>query len=308
MNHKIYSIAIVHSGNAALPELTYYHRSLSSSFFVDIVDINDKPKLECYDVVWCIMGNIKYKKIKNQILIHEYASSSIPPFAKVKNIIKSIKYKQCDIRIFLNETVESHFYFNKFSSKIILYRDMGVSDSFLINRYMLHSDKKYDLIYVGSCSKSRNIPFFLKRVFNVFPMIKIAIVGKIEEWFKQEMMKYNDNIEYLGVVEHDAIPRLLNLSKGALNLIPDIFPYNEQTSTKLIEYACFGIPIVTTQSKWSIDFLSDKKIPYIDLDAYLCGENLKEIPPHNHFASWDEIIVKSNLVENIEKLLAEKKL
>src|SRR5437764_10906419 len=116
-------IAFIDQQNAFLPELSAYIDFFSARG-INCVIVNKKEAgRTASDVEWHFMGT-SFKK-KNGITIHEYTSSSTPPFAYLKNLVKKQLNNKPDFRIFLNEFVSEQFCFN--DNIPFGFRDMGVN-------------------------------------------------------------------------------------------------------------------------------------------------------------------------------------
>jgi hypothetical protein len=53
-----------------------------------------------------------------------------------------------------------------------------------------------------------------------------------------------------GRVPYVDVPQQLRRARFGLNLVSNIAPYNQQTSTKLIEYCAVGLPVVSNDYAW----------------------------------------------------------
>ncbi len=53
-----------------------------------------------------------------------------------------------------------------------------------------------------------------------------------------------------GRVPHTDVPHQLRRARFGLNLVGNIEPYNQQTSTKLLEYCAVGLPVVSNDYAW----------------------------------------------------------
>jgi hypothetical protein len=51
-------------------------------------------------------------------------------------------------------------------------------------------------------------------------------------------------------VPHADVPHQLRRARIGLNLVSNIEPYNQQTSTKLLEYCAVGLPVVSNDYAW----------------------------------------------------------
>lgn len=293
-------MVFIHSGNAALPELQHYERYFSKQYEVKLSkDIKDATSA---DIVWLMMGSYRYKGNPNQVIIKEFPSLSLNPFGRIKNIIKTLSSFDSDIRIYLSDMVRTGYYFPL--NRNVALRDMGVANNLSTYSYTRGGKKLYDLIYVGDMSKSREIDKYIIEILSVRKDIKIGLVGNKNEWIVNRLSKY-DNIDFIGYVPQSDLYKILDTSKAAINIIPDKYPYNIQTSTKLQEYAAFGIPIVTTVYDWSSNFLSNNGIPYVSIEDYINGENPKDYDV-NIDLSWERIIKESKIEDMFLKVFSEK--
>jgi len=51
-------------------------------------------------------------------------------------------------------------------------------------------------------------------------------------------------------VPHAEVPLQLRRARYGLNLVSNLTPYNQQTSTKLLEYCAVGLPVVSNDYPW----------------------------------------------------------
>jgi hypothetical protein len=51
-------------------------------------------------------------------------------------------------------------------------------------------------------------------------------------------------------VPHADVPHQLRRARFGLNLVSNIEPYSQQTSTKLLEYCAVGLPVVSNDYAW----------------------------------------------------------
>lgn len=82
------TIDFIHNNRAFLPEIEAY-----VSFFSTYPGITTRVRKQSglqempADVEWYFMGT-QVRRRKNAVVIHEYASASVPPFAAFKNVVK----------------------------------------------------------------------------------------------------------------------------------------------------------------------------------------------------------------------------
>ena len=295
-------ILFIRPETATLPEIEAYVQYFNSHDNFKAVDSGqlDSYELGEYDIVWEFKGFGGVKVSSNQLLIHEYASLSTGKLPRLKNLIKSFKNKTPDIRIYLNRNVEKGFHFLRKSP--VIYRDMGVSDKFVGLSGL--EEKEYEYIYVGEVSKSRGMDDFLEW-FTVNINESLCLVGSYDESI-YEIYKDNTNISFLGKIPYEDVPKTLLKARKGVNYMPDVYPYNIQTSTKLIEYLTVGLDIVSTDYQWVQEFSKSESINYGVID--LGGDSIKykNNGIQNTFDSknylWHSIIDNSgikNLIENL---------
>jgi glycosyltransferase involved in cell wall biosynthesis len=210
------------------------------------------------------------------------------------------------LRIFLNENVKKGFGFN--DSVDYCYRDMGIDENFLDCKASA-VDKEYEFVYVGAVSKERNIDKLLKR-FAERQIGKILLIGNIDDEIYREFKKYK-NIIFVGKVSYLEVPKIASKAVYGVNFIPNKYPYNIQTSTKLLEYLALGLKIVTTDYKWIRDFEAKYNCSFFKVDEKKIDLDAKKLEKFkfivNGFRSqdflWKNIIKKSGIEGKILNLL-----
>ena len=289
------------SKKAFLPEIAAYinyfnrtneFKSYDSSKLGSDFNIND------FDIIWEFKG-LGGLKVNNQVLIHEYASLSTGSFPLIKNTLKTKINPTPNLRIFLNENVRKGFKFK--DSTDYCYRDMGIDESFL----QVRSDKKeYDFVYVGSICKGREIDKLLEQ-FTRKSQGKFCLVGNVEDNI-YNIYKYNKDIIFTGSVPYEEVSKIASKAIYGVNYIPDKYPFNIQTSTKLLEYLALDLKVITTDYKWVRQFeekynCSFYKLKYnnlnFDQDNIVKYKFTSEFIPKDFL--WNNIIEKSNIKKKI---------
>ena len=267
-------IAFIHSHRSFLPELAAY-----KSFFqlhgieTCILKVDEENKTDA-DVYWYMMGFFPKSIHKKKLVIHEYASASVPPYRKMKDFMKSKLNPRPHFRIFLNEYVRQQI--NIHDEIPFGFRDMGISDLFFQKNQP--DNKEYDFIYSGNTSYQRKLDKLL-RVF-VSGSLKeksILLLGN-NEYKLSENFSQCKNIFFKSAVPWHEVPDYLSKARFAINFIPDEEPYNAQTPTKFLEYAAMHLPIISTNYFWISEFSERYGGNY-----YLLKEDLSNL-------SWDKII------------------
>ena len=196
------------------------------------------------------MGTDFKKKRSNTFLIHDYSSSSMEPFANTKNYIKKKFNTKPDFRLFLNEYVKDKFSFGDGVPSD--YRDMGVPASWLIDAPPIIA-KKFDFIYSGEIRHRKIEPMLDCFVSGNLKDRSLLILSKDYETL-QKKLKANSNIHFAGPVSHEEVRNYLLQARYGINYMPDVEPFNQQTSTKFLEYCACKLPVITTSYPWITEF------------------------------------------------------
>lgn len=294
-------IVFIHEGASNLPEIYAYTKFFSGfGDEVQVLDSLNARGVEC-DVEWHIMGFNARKKTKAKVLIHEYASLSTPPFSKLKNLVKSLFCTIPDLRVFLNADVKENMRFLK--SVPSIYRDMGVDTEIFMNMKL---NKEFDFIYVGAMDSTRGIDGMVKYIMKEFPQKKLALLGRAPIELIRAFDKF-DEIIFLGSVSYNKVPDYLNKSCVAINWIPNIFPYNIQTSTKALEYIACDLPVLSTRYKWALNFREQLPRGSFFMIDEVEGKGFDDLlmPSLSHHIShdWNYIISRCGIRKEILEIL-----
>jgi glycosyltransferase involved in cell wall biosynthesis len=240
-------IAFIHPHKAFLPEIDAYTDFFSThGIKTEVSDPKNYPRIKA-DVEWHFMGKDSGKARENVIKIHEYTSASVEPLGKWKNIAKRWVNTKPAFRLFLNEYVKNAMGFR--DNIPFGFRDMGITDSFL-KPAAKGINKEYDFIYTGSVAKEREIEklihCFTKNGLSVHSLLILS------RDYSELAAKYRQypNILFRGPVSHDQVKDAILRSRFAINFIPDKEPFNQQASTKFLEYAVLKTPVITTEYDW----------------------------------------------------------
>lgn len=244
------TIAFVHNSKAFLPEtLAYVDFFTRHGMQCEVVN-TEEIHLVHRNMEWRLMGTDFTKPREGIVRIHEYTSTSLPPWRKWKNWSKSFFNAQPDYRLFLNEYVKETFFFR--DNVPFGFRDMGVPVTWTAigNGH----DKKFDFVYLGDTGAFRE-PELLLNLFSTGPLSDrtLMVITTRNEKLQNFYRAYN-NIFFTGPVAHSDVAPLLKQARFGINFIVDKEPINRQTSTKFLEYAACGLPVVTTDYYWVRNF------------------------------------------------------
>lgn len=297
-------ILCIHSGLSYLPEIEAYKKyfKLYSIEFIDSYkDLNNNYDENDFDLLWYMMGT-DFKKT-NKPKIHDYASLSTGKYIFIKNKIKKYFNQKPEFRLFLNIDIKNNFNFN--DDIPFLIRDMGVDDIFFQKQEI---EKKYDFVYLGAITYDRNIPKLFDKFKNDLKNNTLLVIGEVP---KDIYIKYKDfdNIIFTGKIPYHDVPRIVSQAEYGVNMIPDVHPFNIQTSTKLIEYCALGLKVITTDYYWIKEFEFRYEADFFKIDENLSKLDIKKIEEFEFkivdvsSLSWNNLFNEIKLIDNIQKLI-----
>jgi len=300
----ISKILCIHPGVAYLPEIEAYKKYFIQYDieFIDCVkDLNSSYVENDYDLLWYIMGTDFKKSDKPKV--HDYASLSTGKYVYFKDKIKKYFNQKPDLRIFLNEEIKNKYNFKDDIPYLI--RDMGVDEIFY-KKY--DAEKKYDFVYLGAITHERKIPNLFDKFKNDLKDYSLLVVGGVPD---DIYSKYKDvlNIKFAGKVDYTEVPSIISQAKYAINMIPDIYPFNVQTSTKLLEYCALNLKVITTDYKWVNTFEKKHAAKFYKIDENFLNLNMEEIEKFNFIIpevcdlKWNQLFYNLNLIQNIKRIL-----
>jgi glycosyltransferase involved in cell wall biosynthesis len=80
--------------------------------------------------------------------------------------------------------------------------------------------------------------------------LKLLLVGDVPPALQKHLAALS-HIQSTGRVPQDQVPAQLLRARAGLNLMPDVLPLCEQTSTKLLEYLALGLPVISNPYAWA---------------------------------------------------------
>lgn len=124
-------VHFVRNGSAYLPELDAYADFIRSHGHQSQVHTTSTSVPDHAQVVWWMCGRVlssEARRLKSAFHIHEYASASVPPHARLKDWVKHWAQPKPDYRLFQNGWVRERMGFDDGVPHGL--RDMGVAPSF----------------------------------------------------------------------------------------------------------------------------------------------------------------------------------
>jgi glycosyltransferase involved in cell wall biosynthesis len=247
----VITVHFVHGARSYLPELAAYQAHIEG--LGHAVQMHTQPHTVPDDAqaVWWICGRVpsaQARRLSGAVQVHEYASASVAPLAWLKDRIKQWQQPVPDFRVFQSDWVRQRMGFGGTVPEVVPYalRDMGVPDSFLTAQDQ--QAPEFDLVYLGE----------MRRLLHFVPLLhtlgkaglSLLLVGDVPAAL-QERLATLGHIQSTGRVPQDQVPAQLLRARAGLNLMPDVLPLSEQTSTKMLEYLALGLPVISNPYAWA---------------------------------------------------------
>lgn len=296
-------IACSVTGNAYLPEHGAYVDYFAAVPDIDFVSVPAGELLSPaeFDLELKYTGLDPFWRPTPLPVIHEYGSLSTGAFSRARNVVKKLCNRRPVLRIFLMPEVRDGFGFNDGVPSLL--RGMGVDRAFFEVERPAAPD--YDLVYCGSITRSRHVHLLLEAVCR--QGLSILVVGEPEPAIF-EAFRGAAGITFTGRVPRAGIPELLGRARWAVNITPDIYPFNLQESTKVLEYCAAGLPVVSNLYAWVNRFQADTGGRFLDLAPDFSGldreklEAFSFVVPDMAAYRWDRVIEASGLVPALRAL------
>ncbi|MFB7155377.1 MULTISPECIES: hypothetical protein [unclassified Lysinibacillus] len=299
-------IGFVHSEKSYLPEIHAYEAYCNNQEKIvaeiitneELVDINDND----FDVLWKFPGIDVRRNFKNVKVIHEYNSLSTGNFPLIKNYLKRKYNMTPDGKVFLNEKVKRDM--NTADKMPVLIRDMGIAKQF----FTQNSKKEFDFVYVGAMGRNRGLSFALQPFTSTLKHKSILLIGRPDNDLYAQY-KNNANIIFTGVIPYAEIPSIASKAVFGFNYMPDIYPFNVQASTKLLEYCALGLKIVTSEYLWLREFEKQRDGCFYKLNANLDNFTSNELDrfqfktPDVQDLEWNQLFHKIDLLGFLNRVV-----
>ena len=287
-------IHFIRNGPSYLPDIDAYCAYIHSRGHQTMVHDSSVSVPTSASVVWWFCGRVPLReahRLRGAFQIHEYASASIPPYAWTKDQVKHWTQPQPDYRIFQNGWVRERMGFADGVPHAL--RDMGVAEHFLDVPSNTPAPG-FDLVYLGEMSR-------LLAFIPVFQAIhragrSLLLVGEVPAELQAQLPP---NVTCTGRVDHAQVPSYLRRARFGLNLVPNATPFQQQTSTKVLEYCAVGLRVVSNAYPWARYFMAQHKANFYLLNedapslATSFGEALDAYPyevPDVRALAWPQLL------------------
>ena len=167
----------------------------------------------------------------------------------------------------------------------------------------LHSGKLVLRVIKGHAAVKVEMDRVLKLFSNgELSQQSLLILSKDYQDVQTRFQSYN-NIHFKGPVPQSDVGKFLMQARFGLNVVPNHYPFNHQSSTKLLEYAAAKLPIITSDYPWVREFQKESGGEFYFLNEDLSNVSWKSInafsyswPDLSHW-TWDHQIRKSGVLE-----------
>ena len=287
-------IHFIRNGPSYLPEIDAYCAYIQTRGHQTMVHDSSHSVPASASVVWWFCGRVPLReahRLRGAFQIHEYASASIPPYAWAKDQVKHWTQPQPDYRIYQNGWVRERMGFADGVPQAL--RDMGVAEHFFVAPSLAQAPE-FDLVYLGEMSRLLSFIPVLQAIHTAG--LSLLLVGDVPAKLK---IHFPPNVTCTGRVEHAQVCRHLRRARFGLNLVPNATPFQQQTSTKLLEYCAVGLRVVSNAYPWVRFFMAQHKANFYLLRddpsslATSFGEALDAYPyevPDVRALAWPQVL------------------
>jgi glycosyltransferase involved in cell wall biosynthesis len=247
----VITVHFVHGARSYLPELAAYQAHIEGLGHAVQMHTQAHTVPDGAQAVWWICGRVpadQARRLKGAVQVHEYASASVAPLAWLKDRIKQWQHPVPDFRVFQSNWVRQRMGFDGAVPDAAPYalRDMGVPDAFLTVQSL--QPPEFDLVYLGE----------MRRLLHLVPLLRtlgqaglhLLLVGDVPPALQERLAAFG-HIQSTGRVAQSQVPAQLLRARAGLNLMPDVLPLSEQTSTKMLEYLALGLPVISNPYAWA---------------------------------------------------------
>ena len=298
-------IALYETGKAWLPEISAYKEHFEAKgCAVEIVPPGARPAT-VPDVEWRFPGTGCGRLFPNSVLVHDYPSPSVSRFGSLRDRIKRFVNAKPDLRLFLDERGERSFGFR--DGVPVLHRPMGVHRSFFdaAKSAPPSEERPYDFVYVGGFRGRPEAREAIRALSASREEWKILVVGVSPE--EEPVLR---GVDFIAPVPYADVPAQVVRAKRGLVLTPNRPPYNEQESTKCLEYAAAGLGLVAFDGPWIRRFAAQRnaQVRFLE-EGPLARQSLDEtpiLPADVSDLEWNRLLDDRRLFETVSELVRKR--
>lgn len=283
------------SSKAHLPEIDAYEQFLKRLGFEVLFHDGYIPDWNYKFVIKFPATKLRGCVVSHKVIV-DFNSLSIGRLKFLKDFYKQLINLKYTNFFFLNEYVREKLPLLR--RKNYSFRGMGVPKNFAElddkDKVMTHI---FDVVYVGTLNGREGLLETL--VLLRAKGYRVAAIGIASVHIEAILMSCG--INYYPPASQKEVRRLLLKSHTALNFIPDREPFNKQESTKLLEYAAVGIPVISNSYWWVDRYSAESGFSYIDLAALLKEKRMDLSLFSGKFLkvrSWDEVLENNKIFKS----------
>ena len=283
-------IAIEITNKAFLPESYAYRNYFRKHGYICNFVEKGMPEIMSYDAIFLFHGFHPFWKSYPKYIIGEYHSLSTGKFNRLKDFLKRLINVRPNIYSFLNENVRKKMWFTKNINYIT--RGMGVDDIGL--EKFIDQPKIFDVVYCGS--NRTGLFNEIKRIADMG--LTVALIGPSEQIEHRNITSFGRRLP-------SEVKELITQCRYGLNYTPDVFPFNIQDSTKVIEYSAYNLGVITNRYQWIDDFERERSANFMNLESLKTKKDLDLYPfviPNVADLFWGDLIDRTGLVNKIRAL------
>jgi hypothetical protein len=159
---------------------------------------------------------------------------------------------------------------------------------------------EYDLVYAGY--ERSGLLHTIRQFANMG--YGILVIGAFSKAFRQSLAGQK-RVVFAGRLSQEEIPALFRICRMGLNLTPDVYPYQFQTSTKIIEYCAAGLGVVSNRYSWAEDFCTIRNARFLWLDQATSNKVIDQfnfVVPNVADLEWNRLLKKAGFADFIRTL------
>lgn len=285
------------------PEVFALVRHFADDPEVRYVLVDDPADLEdpSLDLAHVMMGFQPRWRRHRTPQLHDYASLSTPPRARLKDAVKRFGQVSPLLRSFLSPYVRDRLGFTDGRPHVL--RDMGVPDSFYPSSPA--PPVAHDIGYAGSLTSARGLTGPLRSL--AAAGFRLLLIGDPDPELREALAAY-PQVTFAGRLSQEDVPAALRTCSHGLNYVPDVAPFNAQTSTKVLEYSALGLRVLTNDYRWVRRFQVQHDAVFAVLDPArpLTPDGLATLPLRGADPEpfrWSTVLDGSRLRERIEEVV-----
>jgi hypothetical protein len=276
------TVGLVVPESAILPEARAYRRYLNGHGIGCLTANSPTDRaLEGTDAVISLAGFMPCWTFVDKPLVCDFASRSTRSPKHLRDWIKRRVGKIPDLGVYQSEYVRAA----SPKARCSIYRDMGFFADLIQPR---EADPTWDVVYTGETRR----PGLVEALLRLADWgMSVAVAGP--------RFRVPHKVEYLGMMSLAETYAVLSKGRFGLNFVPARYPYEQQQSTKLIEYAAAGLDVLTSRTPWIESFLRSRggRVTWLEDVRDVRDLNRTLEPPNVSDLDWEQVMSRTRIVD-----------